>query len=136
MFGEGGGLSYLCDSYETEGGVFKMAGILPAESRITKKLQGLGYAKAKPLSPAFGNKNIRAHEFHYSEHNPQKTPKFAYEMIREKESPVKKTVFTSTTFWRDICKCIPALFRFRISLKNAERIKENNFIIYFLKLRK
>ncbi|MDY0267019.1 MAG: cobyrinate a,c-diamide synthase [Methanimicrococcus sp.] len=84
MFGEGGGLSYLCESYETEDGVYKMAGLLPAESRITKKLQGLGYAEAKPFSPAFGNQNIRAHEFHYSVTQPAKDSKFAYEMIRGK----------------------------------------------------
>lgn len=84
MFGEGAGLSYLCESYETEDGVFKMAGILPAQSRITKKLQGLGYAEAEPLSPAFGNKNIRAHEFHYSVTDPCKDAAFAYRMLRGK----------------------------------------------------
>ncbi|WNY28824.1 Cobyrinate a,c-diamide synthase [Methanimicrococcus stummii] len=90
MFGEGAGLSYLSESYETEAGVFKMAGILPAESRITKKLQGLGYAEAKPLSSDFGTKNIRAHEFHYSVTEPEKDAKFAYEMLRGKGIADKK----------------------------------------------
>ncbi|MDR2943794.1 MAG: cobyrinate a,c-diamide synthase [Methanosarcinales archaeon] len=90
MFGEGAGLSYLCESYETADGTFKMAGILPAESRITKKLQGLGYAEAKPLSSEFGSKNIRAHEFHYSVTEPSKDAGFAYEMIRGKGIADKK----------------------------------------------
>lgn len=90
MFGEGAGLSYLSESYETEDGTFKMAGILPAESKITKKLQGLGYAEAKPLSAEFGTKNIRAHEFHYSLTEPAKDSKFAYEMLRGKGIADKK----------------------------------------------
>ncbi|MDV0446034.1 Cobyrinate a,c-diamide synthase [Methanimicrococcus sp. At1] len=90
MFGEGAGLSYLCESYETEDGTFKMAGILPAESRITKRLQGLGYAEAKPLSSDFGTKNIRAHEFHYSVTDPSKDAEFAYEMLRGKGIADKK----------------------------------------------
>ncbi|MCL2141706.1 MAG: cobyrinate a,c-diamide synthase [Methanimicrococcus sp.] len=84
IFGEGAGLSYLCQSYQTEEGTFKMAGILPAESEITKKLQGLGYVEAKPLSPQFGTKNIKAHEFHYSLTTPNKDARFSYEMIRGK----------------------------------------------------
>lgn len=90
MFGEGAGLSYLCESYTTADGTFKMAGILPAESEITKKLQGLGYAEAKPLFSEFGTKNIRAHEFHYSVTNPANDAKFAYEMLRGKGISDKK----------------------------------------------
>ena len=90
MFGEGAGLSYLCESYTTEEGTFKMAGILPAVSEITKKLQGLGYAEAKPLSSEFGSKNIRAHEFHYSLTTPDKDAEFAYEMLRGKGIADKK----------------------------------------------
>ena len=90
MFGEGAGLSYLCESYTTEEGTFKMAGILPAVSEITKKLQGLGYAEAKPLSSEFGSRNIRAHEFHYSLTMPDKDAKFAYEMLRGKGIADKK----------------------------------------------
>ena len=84
IFGEGAGLSYLCRSYQTEDGTFKMAGILPADSEITKKLQGLGYVEAKPLSSAFGSRNIKAHEFHYSLTTPDKDARFSYEMIRGK----------------------------------------------------
>ncbi|WNY26012.1 cobyrinate a,c-diamide synthase [Methanolapillus millepedarum] len=92
MFGEGAGLSYLCKSYTTDDGTFKMADILPAESEITKKLQGLGYVEAKPLSPSppFGNKTIRAHEFHYSLTTPEKDAKFGYEMSRGKGISDKK----------------------------------------------
>ncbi|WNY26614.1 Cobyrinate a,c-diamide synthase [Methanolapillus ohkumae] len=92
MFGEGAGLSYLCKSYTTEAGTFKMADILPAASEITKKLQGLGYAEAKPLSQAlpFGNKNIKAHEFHYSLTMPEHDSRFAYEMVRGKGISDKK----------------------------------------------
>ncbi|MDR0767995.1 MAG: cobyrinate a,c-diamide synthase [Methanosarcinales archaeon] len=90
IFGEGAGLSYLCESYETEDGTFKMAGILPAESKLTKRLQGLGYVEAKPLTSAFGTENIRAHEYHYSVTEPAKDSKFAYEMLRGKGIADKK----------------------------------------------
>lgn len=90
IFGEGAGLSYLCESYETEAGVFKMTGILPAASKLTKRLQGLGYVEAKPLSPDFGTKNIRAHAYHYFVAEPAKDAHFAYEMLRGKGMVDKK----------------------------------------------
>jgi len=67
-----------------------MTGILPAESKLTKRLQGLGYVEAKPLSPDFGTKNIRAHAYHYFVAEPAKDAHFAYEMLRGKGMVDKK----------------------------------------------
>ena len=69
IYGECGGLMYLCGSLATEGREYTMAGILPGRAIMTKKLAALGYVKG-----AFGNRPglwtgtvaIRGHEFHYS----------------------------------------------------------------------
>jgi cobyrinic acid a,c-diamide synthase len=69
VYGECGGLMYLCGSLETDGRTYAMADILPGRAVMTKKLQALGYVKG-----AFGNRPglwtgsiaIRGHEFHYS----------------------------------------------------------------------
>lgn len=91
IYGEGGGLSYLCKSYAgPDGKSSEMAGILPAESYITQKLQGLGYAEAKPILSDFGKNNIKAHEYHYSLTDPDKDAKFAFEMVRGKGISNKK----------------------------------------------
>jgi cobyrinic acid a,c-diamide synthase len=68
IYGECGGLMYLCGSLEAER-TYEMAGVLPGRAVMTKKLQALGYVHG-----AFGNRPglwtgtvaIRGHEFHYS----------------------------------------------------------------------
>ena len=76
IYGECGGLMYLCGSLETEGHEYAMADILPGRAVMTKKLAALGY-----VNGAFGSRPglwtgtvaIRGHEFHYSrvECNPE-----------------------------------------------------------------
>jgi cobyrinic acid a,c-diamide synthase len=69
VYGECGGLMYLCSSLETDGRTYTMADILPGRAIMTTKLQALGYVKGM-----FGNRpglwtgsvTIRGHEFHYS----------------------------------------------------------------------
>ncbi|MGB8220381.1 MAG: cobyrinate a,c-diamide synthase [Methanoregula sp.] len=69
VYGECGGLMYLCGSLETDGRTYAMADILPGRAVMTKKFQALGYVKG-----TFGNRPglwtgsvaIRGHEFHYS----------------------------------------------------------------------
>ncbi|NLI62825.1 MAG: cobyrinate a,c-diamide synthase [Methanosarcinaceae archaeon] len=91
IYGEGGGLSYFCKTYaNAEGKKYRMADILPAESYITKKLQGLGYSQAKPLIPDFKTDLINAHSYHYSLTEPDKDSKFAFEMLRGKGIKDKK----------------------------------------------
>ena len=66
VYGECGGLMYLCSSLETDH-TYAMSGILPARAVMTKKLAALGYTSGhfrKRLWP--GAIAIRGHEFHYS----------------------------------------------------------------------
>jgi cobyrinic acid a,c-diamide synthase len=68
IYGECGGLMYLCGSLEADR-EYEMAGVLPARAVMTKKLQALGYVHG-----AFGSRPdlwtgtvaFRGHEFHYS----------------------------------------------------------------------
>ncbi len=68
IYGECGALLYLGDSLETDR-TYRMAGVLGANSRMTAKLQALGYTEAQSImdSPiAKRGAIIRGHEFHYS----------------------------------------------------------------------
>ncbi|MBN2488198.1 MAG: cobyrinate a,c-diamide synthase [Methanosarcinaceae archaeon] len=83
IYGECGGLQYLCSSYETEEKTYRMADIFPAETRQTKRLQALGHTKAS-ANGAFTKGTILGHEFHYSVTECTRDSRFAYEMIRGK----------------------------------------------------
>jgi len=68
IYGECGALLYLCNSLKTDSN-YRMAGVLGASSRMTGKLQALGYTEAHSFmdSPiAIKGAIIRGHEFHYS----------------------------------------------------------------------
>ncbi|MGM0770038.1 MAG: cobyrinate a,c-diamide synthase [Halobacteriota archaeon] len=83
IYGECGGLQYLCSSYEIEDVVYKMADLFPAETVLTKRLQALGYthgiAKGK-----FIKGPVRGHEFHYSLTECDSDSRLVYEMERGK----------------------------------------------------
>jgi cobyrinic acid a,c-diamide synthase len=69
IYGECGGLMYLCGSLESEGKEYRMAGVLPGRAVMTKQLAALGYvngafSKTAGLWP--GTVAVRGHEFHYS----------------------------------------------------------------------
>ncbi len=69
VYGECGGLMYLCGSLETDGKEYRMAGVLPGRAVMTKRLAALGYVKGTFSGPADlwpGKLAIRGHEFHYS----------------------------------------------------------------------
>lgn len=86
VYGECGALMYLNEHLETDR-TYKMTGILGASSRMTKKLQSLGYTEAKSISDSpFAGKGklIRGHEFHYSITECDRDARFAYEMLRGK----------------------------------------------------
>lgn len=86
IYGECGALLYLNESLVT-GRTYKMAGILGASSRMTTKLQALGYTEAETMydSPiAKKGKVIRGHEFHYSVTECDKDAHFVYELRRGK----------------------------------------------------
>ncbi|MDW7727210.1 MAG: cobyrinate a,c-diamide synthase [Candidatus Methanoperedens sp.] len=84
--GECGALLYLGEELETDR-TFKMAGLLPCSSRMTGKLQALGYTEAESVcdTPLAGKGNIvRGHEFHYSITECDRDAVFAYNMRRGK----------------------------------------------------
>jgi len=69
IFGECGGMMFLCNTITVDGKDFQMAGILPANTRMTTGIHALGYSAgvwtgghglSKPGLPILG------HEFHYS----------------------------------------------------------------------
>ncbi|AGF96824.1 MULTISPECIES: cobyrinate a,c-diamide synthase [Methanosarcina] len=84
IYAECGGLLYLCGTYEVDDRVYKLADVVPANTRMTNRLKALGYTEARPLDKNFSSRNIRGHEFHYSITECDRDAKFAYEMIRGK----------------------------------------------------
>ncbi len=86
IYGECGALLYLNESLKTDR-TYKMAGILPASSRMTDKLQALGYTEAETAidSPiARKGRIIRGHEFHYSVTECDRDATLVYKLRRGK----------------------------------------------------
>jgi len=86
IYGECGALLYLGESIETDN-TYRMAGVLGANSRMTGKLQALGYTEAQSImdSPiAKKGAIIRGHEFHYSTTECDRDARFVYRLRRGK----------------------------------------------------
>jgi cobyrinic acid a,c-diamide synthase len=86
IYGECGALMYLNETLTTDR-TYRMAGILGAGSRMTDKLQGLGYTEAQVVSDSpLARKGtiIRGHEFHYSVTECDRDASFAYRLKRGK----------------------------------------------------
>ncbi len=86
IYGECGSLMYLNEQLETDR-TYRMAGVLGARSRMTDKLQALGYTEALAVSDSHLAKKgtvIRGHEFHYSVTECDKDARFVYKLIRGK----------------------------------------------------
>jgi len=86
IYGECGGMIYLCESLiDLDGNAYPMAGVLPAETAMTNRLQALGYTDATVSgNPVVPIGRIRGHEFHYSETDCAPDVRFAYRMNRGK----------------------------------------------------
>jgi cobyrinic acid a,c-diamide synthase len=85
VFGECGGMMFLCSSITVDGRDFRMAGILPAEARMTKEIQALGYsAGVWTGGPGFARPGlpIRGHEFHYSSLDLSGDARFSIDLSR------------------------------------------------------
>ncbi|HZD30667.1 MAG TPA: cobyrinate a,c-diamide synthase [Candidatus Angelobacter sp.] len=71
VYAECGGLMYVSQSLETvDGKRHRMLGLLPAATRMSRRLQSLGYREATLLQDSLWGKRgdqVRGHEFHYSE---------------------------------------------------------------------
>ncbi len=86
IYGECGALLYLGDSLETDR-TYRMADVLGANSRMTAKLQALGYTEAQCImdSPiAKRGAIIRGHEFHYSVTECDRDARLVYRLKRGK----------------------------------------------------
>lgn len=89
IYGECGGLMYLCESVISKDGDSenKMAGILPASTQMTGRLQALGYVEGDVVSEnsiVESGRVIRGHEFHYSKMDCARDARFAYRFRRGK----------------------------------------------------
>jgi len=89
IYGECGGLMYLCESVVSKDGDSenKMVGILPASTTMTGRLQALGYVEGDVVgenSVVERGRVIRGHEFHYSKMDCARDARFAYRFRRGK----------------------------------------------------
>jgi cobyrinic acid a,c-diamide synthase len=89
IYGECGGLMYLCESVISKDGDSekRMAGVLPASTQMTGRLQALGYVEGDVVgenSIVESGRVIRGHEFHYSKMDCARDARFAYRFRRGK----------------------------------------------------
>ena len=87
IYAECGGLMYLGRQLRVQGQAFPMAGVFPLDFAMQKRPQGHGYtlcrvAEANPFLPR--GLEFKAHEFHYSQPQPQEGAhfRFAYQVLR------------------------------------------------------
>ena len=86
IIAECGGLMYLAREIQSEK-TFRMAGIVPADALMTKKIQALGYVKgtiAGAGSIFTPGQVITGHEFHYSQVTPDHDARYALTLSRGK----------------------------------------------------
>ncbi len=91
IYGECGGLMYLCEAVISKDGNSedekRMAGVLPATTTMTGRLQALGYVEGDVVAenPVVARGSaIRGHEFHYSKMDCARDARFAYRFRRGK----------------------------------------------------
>ena len=91
IYGECGGLMYLCEAVISKDGNSedekRMAGVLPATTSMTGRLQALGYVEGDVVAenPVVAKGTvIRGHEFHYSRMDCARDARFAYRFRRGK----------------------------------------------------
>lgn len=89
IYGECGGLMYLCEAVISKDGNSedekRMAGVLPATTTMTGRLQALGYVEGDVVAenPVVAKGTvIRGHEFHYSRMDCARDARFAYRFRR------------------------------------------------------
>jgi cobyrinic acid a,c-diamide synthase len=85
IYGECGGLIYLGEELVRDDRSYKMAGVLPATTIMTRKLQALGYVEAQVVGSnpvAEMGLTLRGHEFHYSRMDLSRDARLAYHMLR------------------------------------------------------
>lgn len=86
IYAECGGLMYLTREIQ-KGRTFRMAGIFPADTVMTTKIQALGYVRGQVTSPGFflaEAQSVTGHEFHYSRVQPDRDARFIITLSRGK----------------------------------------------------
>ncbi len=86
IYAEGGGLAYLSRSLATKvGAKHKLAGVVPAEVRVTGNLQAGGHSEAeivRDCAIAVKGERVRGHEYHHLVTVVDDDARFAYKMRR------------------------------------------------------
>jgi len=85
VYAECGGLAYLTERLVTGEGDYPMAGVLPATTEMTDRIQGLGYVEARVVGGApvlAPGSAFRGHEFHYSRLDCASDARFVLELLR------------------------------------------------------
>ena len=85
VYAECGGLAYLTERLVTDEGDYPMAGVLPATTEMTGRIQGLGYVEARVVGAASvlaPGSAFRGHEFHYSRLDCASDARFVLELLR------------------------------------------------------
>jgi cobyrinic acid a,c-diamide synthase len=84
VYAECGGLIYLARELQAEK-TYRMAGVIPADAEMTKKIQALGYVKGSVVAgPTILSQGtaVSGHEFHYSRLLPDTDARYAMELTR------------------------------------------------------
>ncbi|MDD1706396.1 MAG: cobyrinate a,c-diamide synthase [Methanoregulaceae archaeon] len=128
VYGECGGLLYLTESVFVEGHEYPMTGILPANARMTGRIQALGYSEGVFTSGphlAVPGDSLRGHEFHYSTLDSSADARFSVQLTRGKGIEGGKDglyahetigVYTHSYFTRRFAAAmVDAAFRYRKS---------------------
>jgi cobyrinic acid a,c-diamide synthase len=88
IYAEGGSFAYLSRSLETAAGArYKLAGVIPAEVKMTADLQAVGHSEAEVVTDcaiAMKGEGLRGHEYHHSIAAVDDDARFAYRMVRGK----------------------------------------------------
>ncbi|SIN92396.1 cobyrinate a,c-diamide synthase [Halodesulfovibrio marinisediminis] len=107
IYAECGGFMFLCKALVQESATSPMAGVLPVQTKLCKRPQGLGYIDAEVIEPnpyhPLGS-IIRGHEFHYSKCIVEdEQPTFGFRMSKgfgmgeRLDGVIYKNVFASYT---------------------------------------
>lgn len=85
VYAECGGLMYLCEDVAVDK-KYRMAGILPACTEMTGKIQALGYVKGESVAGGIfaAGTCVAGHEFHYSRIECAPDARFAFRLSRGK----------------------------------------------------
>jgi cobyrinic acid a,c-diamide synthase len=88
IYAEGGSFAYLSRSFETVSGArYKLAGIIPAEVKMTANVQAVGHSEAEVVRDctiAMKGEGLRGHEYHHCIVSVDNDARFAYKMVRGK----------------------------------------------------